>query len=92
MAPFYGWGSTASRLEPLRGGSLLFTTFYYFSRQIYEANLFNKNFKNFNTFLTILKCSVELDFEFNVTVYSCKESNFYVLYLYCLVQFIRFKA
>ena len=26
MAPFYGWGSTASRLEPLQGGSLLFTT------------------------------------------------------------------
>ena len=26
MAPFYGWGSTASRLEQLRGGSLLFTT------------------------------------------------------------------
>ena len=26
MAPFYGWGSTASRLEPLRGGSLLFTS------------------------------------------------------------------
>ena len=26
MAPFYGWGSTASRLEPLRGASLLFTT------------------------------------------------------------------
>ena len=26
MAPFYGWGSTFSRLEPLRGGSLLFTT------------------------------------------------------------------
>ena len=25
MAPFYGWGSTAS-LVPLRGGSLLFTT------------------------------------------------------------------
>ena len=25
MAPFYGWGSTASRLQPLRGGSLLFT-------------------------------------------------------------------
>ena len=25
MAPFfYGWGSTTSRLEPLRGGSLLF--------------------------------------------------------------------
>ena len=26
MAPFYGWGSTASRLEPFRRGSLLFTT------------------------------------------------------------------
>ena len=26
MTPFYEWGSTASRLEPLRGGSLLFTT------------------------------------------------------------------
>ena len=25
MFPFYGWGSTTSRLEPLRGGSLLFT-------------------------------------------------------------------
>ena len=25
MATFYGWGSTASRLDPLRGGSLLFT-------------------------------------------------------------------
>ena len=26
MAPFYVWGSTASRLQPLQGGSLLFTT------------------------------------------------------------------
>ena len=26
MAPFYGWGSTASKLEPLQGGSLRFTT------------------------------------------------------------------
>ena len=26
MGPFYGRGSTASRLEPFRGGSLLFTT------------------------------------------------------------------
>ena len=25
MTPFYGWCSTASRLEPLQGGSLLFT-------------------------------------------------------------------
>ena len=26
MAPFHGWGSTASRLERVQGGSLLFTT------------------------------------------------------------------
>ena len=26
MAPFYGWGSTGSRLEPLQGGIFLFTT------------------------------------------------------------------
>ena len=26
MALFYGWGSNASRLQQLRGGSLLFTT------------------------------------------------------------------
>ena len=26
MAPFYGWGSTTSRLKALPGGSLLFTT------------------------------------------------------------------
>ena len=26
MAPYYGWGSTASRLVTLGGGSLLFTT------------------------------------------------------------------
>ena len=26
VTPFYGWGSTASRLEPLRGDSLPFTT------------------------------------------------------------------
>ena len=25
MAPFYGWGSTASRLEPLQGDILFFT-------------------------------------------------------------------
>ena len=26
MVPFYGWGSAVSRLKPLRGGILLFTT------------------------------------------------------------------
>ena len=29
MAPFYGWGSTASRLGPLLGGSLLFTSLLF---------------------------------------------------------------
>ena len=29
MARFYGWGSTAWRLVPLRGGSLLFTTKFW---------------------------------------------------------------
>ena len=28
MAPFYGWGSTRSRLQPLRGDSLLFNTMF----------------------------------------------------------------
>ena len=41
-----------------------------FQRRTYEPNLFNKNFNNFNKFLTIVKCSVELDFKFNVTVDS----------------------
>ena len=31
MALFYGWGSTALMLEPLRGGSLLFTIFIILS-------------------------------------------------------------
>ena len=59
------------------------------SRLIYEANLFNNNFDNFNKFLTILKCSVELDFEFNVTVDSYMSSSFYVVDFYKLLQFIR---
>ena len=25
MTSFYGWGSTASKLQPLRGGSFIFT-------------------------------------------------------------------
>ena len=37
MAPFYGWGSTASRLEPLQGGSLLFTTKFPEIPKTYDA-------------------------------------------------------
>ena len=65
------------------------------SRLIYEANLLNNNFNHFNKFLTILKCSVDLDFEFNVTADRCMHSNFYVVDCYSLAQFIRlnfFKA
>ena len=39
MAPFYGWGSTASSLEPLRGGSLLFTTKFPEIRGTHFINL-----------------------------------------------------
>ena len=45
------------------------------SRLIYEANLFDDNFNDLNKFLTILKCPVDLDFEFNVAVDSCMNSN-----------------
>ena len=59
------------------------------SRLVYEVNLFNNNFNNFNKFLTILKCSVDLDFEFSVAVDSCMNSNFYVVDVYILAQFTR---
>ena len=65
------------------------------SRLIYKANLFSNNFNNINNFLTILKCSADLDFEFNLTVDSCMISNFYVVDFFSLAQFTRlnfFKA
>ena len=44
MAPFYGWCSTASRLQPLRGGSLLFTILLFYAsfsdRPIFKKNQF----------------------------------------------------
>ena len=50
MAPFYGWGSTASRLEPLQGGSLLFT----------------KNFlQKLSTLVNLTKATRKLKFHFN---------------------------
>ena len=45
MAPFYGWGSTVSRLEPLRGGSLLIlrlTIFCIFQNSCMEWNICRK--------------------------------------------------
>ena len=35
MAPFHGWGSTASRLEPLRGGSFMFLSFPFKNQLLY---------------------------------------------------------
>ena len=40
MAPFYGWGSTAARLEPLRGGSLLFTTKFPVGALTHQTHIF----------------------------------------------------
>ena len=50
MAPFYGWGSTASRLVPLRGGSLLL--YEQKHKEIFKSALVctfkdNKSTKNF---------------------------------------------
>ena len=56
MAPFYGWDSTASRLEPLRGGSLLFTT--KFPEQIYKNQMFQALITciPYNIFQCIVAC------------------------------------
>ena len=61
------------------------------SRLIYEGKFFNNNFNYLNKFLTSLKCSVDQDFEFNVTVDSCMNSNFYVVNFYSLAQFTKLK-
>ena len=64
-------------------------------RLTYETNLFNRNFNNFNKFLTISKCSPELNFESDFTVDSCMNNNFYVVDFYSLELFTRlniFKA
>ena len=37
----------------------------------------------------MLECPVELNFEFNVTVDSCMNRNFYVVDFYSLVRFSR---
>ena len=42
MVPFYGWGSTALRLESLQGGSLLFLTKYPEIPGTYFINLRRK--------------------------------------------------
>ena len=43
MALFYGWGSAASRLVLLRGGSLLFTTKFSEIPSAYFINLRRMN-------------------------------------------------
>ena len=57
------------------------------SRLIYEVNVFNSNFRNFNKFLTILN--------YINSIVSCINSNFYVVDFYSLAQSTRlnfFKA
>ena len=36
MVPFCGWGSIDSRLQPLRGGSLLFTIQFIFLKFFFK--------------------------------------------------------
>ena len=43
MAPFYGWDSIGSRLEPLQEGSLLFTTKFPEIRGTHFINLGRMN-------------------------------------------------
>ena len=43
MAPFYGWGSTASRLQPLRGGTLLFTIQFPEITVFFDSSIKNNN-------------------------------------------------
>ena len=47
MAPFYGWGSTASRLEPLRGDDLLFTIKCQYILKSWFTN-YNQYIQNYN--------------------------------------------
>ena len=57
--------------------------------------IFDGNFNNVNKFLTILKCSIQLDFEFNDTVNSCRNRTVYAVDFCSLAQFKRlniFKA
>ena len=58
---------------------ILYQTCKQQTRLIYEDTFFNNNFNNFNKF--------ELNFEFNVTVETWMNSNFYVANFYSVVQF-----
>ena len=56
MAPFYVWGSTASRLEPLLGGSLPFTTHMTIKQQITHGDIQKVCHLHNDTFHSIHLC------------------------------------
>ena len=72
MAPFYGWGSTASRLQPLRGGSLLKEAVYY---SLLSAGcsllMLNFIFKSSSIFLSLdLKITISVIFTLSEILFT----------------------
>ena len=72
MAPFYGWGSTASRLQPLQGGSLLLSKLEHYGIRGIALNLFQKYLKNQTQFVEIKK---KVSYTHNILWYPTRISS-----------------